>query len=97
MPASCPPLEGQKDGIDRAGRLGIEGARRPVSETKLSIIAAMKELDCLVTSAELYAMLDGIKSLAVIEYHLCALARTEAIKLVLGPEVLFQLKGAQAR
>lgn len=35
-------------------------------------------------------MLDGAKSLTVIEYHLCALVAAEAIQFVLGPELRFQ-------
>ncbi len=91
MSASCPPLEGQEDGTDGAGRLRLETARPPVNGTKTAIIAVMAEFDRPVTSAELYAVFDGERSLGAIEYHLLTLVKAKVVEVVYGPELHFAL------
>jgi hypothetical protein len=51
----------------------------------------MEELDHPATSAEIYGMLDGTRSLAVIEYHLHTLVRSGFAGLIIGPELRFDL------
>lgn len=91
MPASCPPLEGQVDGTDGAGRLRLETARPLVNATKAAMIAVMWEFDRPMTSAELYGIFDGERSLKAIEYHLSTLVRANVAEVVFGPELHFQL------
>lgn len=82
------------DGRDKgrgASRSRLVGVWPPVSETKLAIIAAMKELDRALTSAEVYGMLDGTRSLTGIEFHLSTLVKAGVAELVFGPELHFRL------
>lgn len=44
-----------------------------------------------MTSAELYAIWDGTKSLQAIEYHLSTLVKVKVAEVVFGPELHFQL------
>lgn len=69
----------------------LETARPPVNETKAAMIAVMSEFDRPVTSAELYAIFDGERSLKAIEYHLSTLAKVNVAEVVFGPELHFQL------
>ena len=62
-----------------------------VNETKAGIVAVMQELDRTATSAELYAIWDGTKPLAVFDYHLCTLVRAGMAEVVSGPELRFRL------
>lgn len=87
MPASCPPLEGQEDGTDGAGRLRLGTARPLVNGTKVAIIAVMSEFDRPMTSAELYAIFDGERSLKAIEYHLSTLVEAKVAEVVYGLEL----------
>jgi hypothetical protein len=97
MPAQLDLPEGLRaDGIGGAGRLSQVGARSHIHEAKKAIIAEMGELDCPVTSQELYARLDRAWSLKAIEYHLSTLVRTGVIEIVFGPELHFQLNDAGA-
>lgn len=90
MPASSSLLDEREVGRG-AGRPGPTGARPYLNETKLSIIAALEELDRPATSAEIYGMLDGTRSLSVIEYHLVTLVKAKDVEVVYGPELRFQL------
>lgn len=74
-----------------ARRSRLVGAWPPVSEMKLAIVAAMQELGRAATSAEIYGMLDGTRSLSVIEYHLSTLVGAGVAELVFGPELHFRL------
>ena len=44
-----------------------------------------------MTSAELYGLWDGTKSLQAIEYHLSTLVTAKAAEVAYGPELHFQL------
>ena len=66
-------------------------APRPINETKALMIAVMGEFDRPMTSAELYGIWDGTKSLKAIEYHLSTLAMAKVVEVVFGPELHFQL------
>jgi hypothetical protein len=55
------------------------------------MIAVMSEFDRPMTSAELYAIFDGERSLKAIEYHLCTLVKAKVAEVVYGPELHFRL------
>lgn len=91
MPASSSLLDEHEVWGGEAGRVRGARARPHLNETKLAIIAALAELDRPATSAEVYGVLDGARSLSAIEYHLATLVKTKDVELVLGPELRFQL------
>jgi hypothetical protein len=53
------------------------------------MIAVMVEFDRPMTSAELYAIFDGRRSLKAIEYHLCTLVKAKVAEVAYGPELHF--------
>jgi hypothetical protein len=55
------------------------------------MIAVMSEFDRPMTSAELYGVFDGERSLKAIEYHLSTLVKARVAEVVLGPELHFRL------
>jgi hypothetical protein len=85
--------------LDGAGRtMGgsgdvFEGVPVPtvVNETKLGIVAFMRDLSRPVTAGELFSLLDRAKRLDVLDYHLCTLVRAGVAKMVSGPELRFVL------
>lgn len=85
--------ETDRRGIAGAGARNWRApASRPINETKLAIIAVMEDFDRPVTSAELYAVFDRVKTLKAIEYHLCTLVGIGAAELITDPgELRFRL------
>lgn len=81
---------------DAAGCPGPKGARPIVNETKVLIVAVMGEFGRPVTAGELYAVWDGAKPLHTFNYHLDTLVKAGVVEVVLGPELYFQLIGADA-
>lgn len=89
LPLSTGDYEAEEDG---AGRLRSMGARPRINETKALMVAVMAEFGRPVTSAELYAIWDGTKTLQTIEYHLSTLVKANVAEIVFGPELHFQLR-----
>ena len=97
MSASLHLLDGRRvKATDGGGRQSTAPAPVPVNQTRLAIVAKMRELDRPVTSKELYEKLDRAWSLKAIEYHLSALVKAKVAEVVYGPELHFQLIGASA-
>ncbi len=81
------------------GRALNSGAPAPgvVNETKVGIVAVMRELDIATTSSELHAIWDKSKPLAVFDYHLSTLVRAGIAEIVSGPELRFRLLQARQK
>jgi hypothetical protein len=61
-----------------------------INETKVSIVAVMRQLDRAITSHELYSIWGKRKPLAVFDYHLSTLVRAGVAQLISGPELRFR-------
>jgi hypothetical protein len=86
------PYRGYEASEDGAGRLCSMGARPRLNETKALMVAVMAEFGRPVTSAEVYAVWDGTKSLQAIEFHLSTLVKANVAELVFGQtELRFRL------
>ena len=90
-----PPLRRlpRESGVDSAsGRVSRDApAPHAVNETKLAILAVMRELDRPVTAEELHAVWGGNKRLSVFEYHLSTLVMLGIAELIIGSELRFSL------
>jgi hypothetical protein len=94
MPASSlPPIEGRKKttGGDRRVLTPDAPVLVPVNETKLAIVAVMRERDRPVSSIELRKIWAEDKALEIFEYHLVTLVKAKVAEVAYGPELHFRL------
>lgn len=75
-----------------SGCYRVASAPIVVNQTKLAIIAVMRQLDSPVSSIELQKIWAEHKALEIFEYHLSTLARARVVEMVFGhPELHFRL------
>lgn len=80
-------MRGSGDVLDWGGP-----APTVVPDTKLGIVALMRELGRPATVAELYSHLKRTRALGILEYHLCTLVKVGIAKILIGsPELRFSL------